>query len=257
MPDKSERPIAYGSRTLSKAEQHYSQIEKEALSLIFGVKKFHQFLYGRPFTMVTDHKPLTTIFRSKKGIPTVTAARLQRWAILLVAYQYQIEFRSTNQHSNADGLSRLLLKESHADENSSAQASKVNLMQLNSIPMTSADLRQTTRKDRLLSKVYRYTLHGWPAKVDKELQPYFAGRLEITVEDECLLWGIRVIIPQKFQVQLLKELHISRQGTVRMKALSRRHIWWPGIDKAIEEAAKRCSACQRSSKDPEMVTLHP
>ena len=92
MPDGSERPIAYGSRTLSIAEQHYSQIEKEALSLIFGVKKFHQSLYGRPFTRVTDHKPLTTIFGSKKGIPTVTAARLQRWAILLMAYQYQIEF---------------------------------------------------------------------------------------------------------------------------------------------------------------------
>ena len=77
------------------------------------------------------------------------------------------------------------------------------------------------------------------------------------MEDECLLWGIRVIIPQKFQVQLLKELHISHLGIVRMKALSRRHIWWPGIDRAIEEVAKRCSACQRLSKDPEMVTFHP
>ena len=68
MPDGSERPIAYGSRTLTKGEQHYGQIEKEALSLIFAVKMFHQFLYERPFTMVTDHKPLTTIFGSKKGI---------------------------------------------------------------------------------------------------------------------------------------------------------------------------------------------
>ena len=87
MPGESERPISYGSKTLSKSEQHYSQIEKGAPSLIFGVRKFHQFLYGRPFTLVTDHKPLTTIFGSKKEIPTVTAARLQRWAILLMAYQ--------------------------------------------------------------------------------------------------------------------------------------------------------------------------
>ena len=93
MPDGSKRPIANGSRTLSKAEQHYSQIEKEAFSLTFGVKTFHRFPYGRAFTLVTDHKALTTVFGSKKGIPKVTGARLQIWAILLMAYTYQIEYR--------------------------------------------------------------------------------------------------------------------------------------------------------------------
>ena len=87
VPDGSKRPIDNGSRTLSKADQHYSQIEKEALSLTFGVKKFHRFSYGRAFTLFTDHKPLTTIFGSKKVIPTVTGARLQRWAILLMTFQ--------------------------------------------------------------------------------------------------------------------------------------------------------------------------
>ena len=80
LPDGTEQPIAFASRTLTGAERNYSQIEKEALAPVFGVKRFHVYLYGLMFTLVTDHKPLQTILGPKKGIPTVTAARLQRWA---------------------------------------------------------------------------------------------------------------------------------------------------------------------------------
>ena len=81
--DGSEHPIAYALRTLSATEKNYGQIEKKALSLVFGVQKFYQYLYGRKFVIVTDHKP---IFGPKQGIPTLAAARLQRWALILSAY---------------------------------------------------------------------------------------------------------------------------------------------------------------------------
>ena len=68
--------IAYASRTLSEAKKKYTQVEKEALSLVFGVSKFHQYLYGRMFTLITDHKPLTTILGPKHGIPPLAAARM-------------------------------------------------------------------------------------------------------------------------------------------------------------------------------------
>ena len=76
--DRSEHPITFASHTQSPSERNYAQVEKEALSLAFGVKKFHQFLYGRHFNLVTDDKPLTAISGPKKGVPSLAAARLQR-----------------------------------------------------------------------------------------------------------------------------------------------------------------------------------
>ena len=77
-PNGLERSIAFASRTLTTSERNYSQLEKEALSLVFAEKKFHQYLYGCEFILYTDHKPLTTILGPKRGIPPLAAARLQR-----------------------------------------------------------------------------------------------------------------------------------------------------------------------------------
>ena len=77
--DDGEHPVAFASQTLSEAEKNYSQIEKEAVALIFGVKKFLKYLFGRRFTLVTDHKPLLSILSAKSAIPSVAAACMQCW----------------------------------------------------------------------------------------------------------------------------------------------------------------------------------
>ena len=128
-PNGREQPIAFASRSLSPSECNYAQIEKEALSLIFGVPKFHQYLYGKPFVLVTDHKPLTTLLGPKTGIPTLAASRMQRWALILSAYSYTIEYRATDDHGNADALSRLPLPAIVSTETTMDVNSRLNLVQ--------------------------------------------------------------------------------------------------------------------------------
>ena len=81
-PDGTDQPIAFTSRTLSNAEQRYAHLDKEGLAIVWGVKKFHQYLFGRrQFTICPDHKPLQYIFAENKPIPTLASARIQRWAL--------------------------------------------------------------------------------------------------------------------------------------------------------------------------------
>ena len=254
MEDGSERAIAFASRTLSPSEQNYAQLEKEALSLVFGVKKFHAYLYGRQFTLTTDHKPLTTILGPKQGIPTLAAARLQRWALLLAAYTYQIKFRSTGHHANADSLSRLPLP-AVSQEGAAIEPTLFNISQLESLPVTSTQLRTCIRQDCTLSKVLRCTKEGWPERCnDITLKPYWHRRHEITIEQQCVLWGIRVVIPEKLRGKLLEELHRDHPGMSRMKAVARSYMWWPGLDGDIERLARSCLACQSVKYTP---PLHP
>ena len=171
MKDGQEQPIAFASRTLSKSEQNYSQIEKDALALIVGVK-FHLYLCGRTFTLVTDHKPLTTIFGPKRGTFPLAAARLQRWPLILSAYSYNIEYRSTEAHANTDSLSRLPLKSQEAPITSDEPA-VFNVSQLESLPVTSQQLRAATRTDPVLSKVICYVRSGWPQDCTPTLRLYW------------------------------------------------------------------------------------
>ena len=249
LPDGTEHPIAYASRTLTSSERNYAQLEKEGLLLVFGIKKFHSYLYGRKFLLYTDHKPLTTIFGSKQGIPPLAAARLQRWALILSAYDYSIEFKPTGRHANADGFSRLPIMSK--DSTTTSEATIFNMKQVEALPVTTATLRSATKYDRILCKVLRYTKTGWPSVLPMEcLRPYWNHRNELSVEDDCLLWGSRVIVPHRLQQEILNELHQSHPGIVHMKALSRSYFWWPTLDQDIESRVKSCLECQSHQSAP-------
>ncbi|MCG8113098.1 MAG: RNase H-like domain-containing protein [Candidatus Thiodiazotropha taylori] len=257
MENGEERPIAFASRSLNAAEKNYAQIQKEALALIWGVKKFHCYLYGRKFTLVTDHQPLISIFGPKKGIPATTAARMQRYAIFLQGHDYEIEYKTSKSHANCDGLSRLPC--SYSEELPDSDPVDIyNLSQIESLPVSANDVKRETRRDPILSKVLDFTLKGWTYKPqDERLKPFYMRRSEISVQQGCLMWGIRVIVPIKLRNKLLEELHNGHIGIVKMKELSRSYFWWPKLDSDIEQLARSCSGCQINQKAPKKASLHP
>ena len=105
----NKKPVAYASRTLTSAERNYRQLEKERLALIFGVKKFHVYIFGRKFTLCTDHKPLQNLFNESKPIHCMASAHIQWWALTLASYEYTIKYKSSPANCNADALSHLWL----------------------------------------------------------------------------------------------------------------------------------------------------
>ena len=119
--------VAHASRSLLPPEKQYSQFEKEALGIIFAVTKFHRYLHGRRFILQTDHKPLITIFGSKKGLLVYIANRLLRWGTILLNYNFKIEFLTSKNIRHVDSLSRLIPKNTEVFEGSIIATLRTNL----------------------------------------------------------------------------------------------------------------------------------
>ncbi|XP_063049093.1 uncharacterized protein K02A2.6-like [Engraulis encrasicolus] len=254
MEDGSEKPLGFMSRTLTPAEKRYSQLDKEGLAIMFGIKRFHKYIYGRMFTISTDHKPLISLFHEKKPVPQMCSPRVQRWATLLRAYEYKILYKPGKDHGNADGLSRLPLPHTE-EEDDNEQVLMLDVME--DPPITTAQVKQWTAKDQTLSQVLLWCLKGWPKVVDTEFRPYSKRKLELSVKDGCVLWGSRVVIPKKGRKIILKQLHSTHPGMSRMKGLARSYVWWPGMDSEVEGEVQSCLTCGENMKCPAGAPLHP
>ena len=208
MPGGEERPAAFASRTLSASEKNYAQLEKEALSIIYGVKKCHQYLFVRKFTLETDHKPLLTILGPKSAVPTLAAARLQRWALILASYHYEVVFRKTPEHSNADGLSRL-----PADKAATPEENDIfHFTNVNDLPVTARDISDATKKDPVLSKVLQLVKCGCLAKYKrKPWTPILNGALNFLCNRTVFSGGCESLFPGHFRTGSLKTFMLINQ----------------------------------------------
>eukprot|EP00731_Ephydatia_muelleri_P010462 Em0005g1048a len=223
LPDKSERPVAFASRTFLDREKNYSVIDKEALAIIFGVTKFYQYVYGRKFTLRTDHKPLEHILGANQEIPKMAANRLQRWAITLSAYQYDLQYVKGKENLLADPLSRLPMNVSStsAEEDVGHHSALLNV-RIEDLPMSKRDLQKRTRQDPLLAQVINCVDRGWPSdrkQIPAELLTFYEKRETLSFEN-ILLWQGRIVVSTALHRNVLDTLHEGHPGIWAMRALA-------------------------------------
>lgn len=244
-PDGTERPIAFASRTLTRTEQRYPQIDEEALAIVWTVQKFYLYLKCRRFVLITNHKPLVAIFGLKRGIPILASTRLLHYALILLSFEFDIKYRDTRNHGNADCLSQLPTKSEELDIKDEISINQ--MAPIETLPITSRDLSNAMAKDQKLGPLLRALREGQDLK-GKEAQ--------YTIEDGCILYGQRIAIPKMYQKKVLEELHQGHLDIVKMKAIARSFVFWKNIDKDIEEEVRNCTECAKFKTDPVKAKGH-
>ena len=240
---EDEKIIAYASRALAEVETRYSQTEKEALAIIWGVEHFHLYLYGHDFVLVTDHKPLEVIYGNKNS---KTSARIERWVLRLQPYTFKVQYKpGTN--NPADYLSR------HPTSTSSKQEAMtedhINLIAHSSVPktLTLKEVETATNADKTLRGVRAaIKLNKWHYETVK---PFKAVKDELTVTSKgVVLRGTRIVLPQSLQQRAINIAHATHLGLSKTKALIREKVWFPKMDEMIKTTIDQCIPCQAVGK---------
>ena len=149
-------------------------------------------------------------------------------------------------NANADVLSRLPLQE-YPKEVTLLGETVMLLETLWSSPVNAKQIAEWMAKDPVLCKVKKWLSQGW---IDtdyhvEDLRPYRQHKEELSLQDGCILWGSRVVVPEQDRKLVIEELHAEHQGMSRMKSLGRSIVWWPNMDADVEEHVKRCDVCTR------------
>ena len=254
---QDDKPIAYASATLTRAQQSYAQIEKELLAFVFGLEHFHQYTYGRLVHIETDHKPLESIVCK----PLYNAPRrLQRLLLHLLSYDTVVAYRKGSELYLADTLSRAPLRDPLFIDS-------VNLLTDLSANHHTDDLsspvlkeiREFTLRDASLQALIHIIQSGWPDSkkaLPDTVKPYYADRAYLTVYDDIVYYGPRVLVPQEHRPSIARRLHKSH---IEINACVRRAadvLYWPGFATDLRDVLAACDICRSFVVRQQKESLH-
>ena len=242
-----ERIIAFASKALTQTEERYANIEREMLAVVFGVERFHTYLYGSKFIVESDHKPLEAIqLKHLHQAPP----RLQRMLLRIQAYDLTIRYKPGKDLLLADTLSRL-----NPQKEDTIKLDKT----IHSVRWSDnkiSELQKLTDHDPELKPLCELIVKGWPEKpqnLPKSIRPYWSMKDFLTVEDGIIMKGSRIVVPEKMRGEILDRLHASHQGVEKTRLRARTCVYWRNIDRDIEELTAKCPVCfefaQREQKE--------
>ena len=252
-PNKEERKVIhFASRALTPTESRYSQTEREALGIVWGCEHFHLYLYGAPFKVITDHKPLVSMFGNHRAqLPP----RIERWAMRLQPYKMTVEYQS-GESNPADYLSRHPIHKHSSSRESKVAEEYVQYLVDNSTPkaMKLEDVAAATLEDQTLKVVIKALETGkwYEARIEENvpLNSLYSTlqkcrhELSLAHNNSVILKGSRIVVPAKLQQQAINIAHSGHQGIVKTVALLREKVWFKGMNNSVEETVKNCQHCQ-------------
>ena len=256
-------PVAYASRVMTTAETRYAQIEKEMLAITFACERFHQYIYGQPVQIETDHKPLVSIF--KKSL-SECPIRIQRLMIRLQKYELNVEFTPGKFMHTADALSRAYEQTSHQNDQSGEADVEVYVDSVIGIlPISDQKIekvRQESLQDPQFQVLTSTIMEGFPeTKSDCPIQisAYWNMRHELSCKEGLILKGDRIVIPKVLRKEMLQKIHEGHLGIEKCRQRARQVMFWPGMNHSIAEVVNSCSTCAKyhSKQAAEPLQPHP
>ena len=237
-------PVIYVSRSFSKAESNYSNIEREAMAIMWSVTRLKQFLLGRTFIIHTDHKPLVQLFGSTNGIPSGTSARICRWALNLMPYNYIIKYVKGTDISHADGISRLGFRKCAPDDQDECCAELINDVHFASDLLDPHCVRNELACDRFMQQIFSRVRSGSWSRCSQAERPFQMCRDRLTIHDDMLYFGSRLFIPARLRWKAFciahSDGHSGVQSTINRLQIS---AWWPGMAADVAVMVEKCPTC--------------
>ena len=260
------KPVAFASKSLSPTQANYSNIERETLALVFGIMRFHTYLFGKTFIIETDHKPLEMIWKK----PLASAPpRLQRLLIKVQGYSCEVRYKPGRNMILSDALSRLPNPHKTQDIPLDVRVDETHLdvEDYHGVDLTSFEepkqkqLQDETSKDPTLKVLWHTVIDGWPDTMQElptSIRSFWPFRDEIGISNGVLFKGKQVIIPKTLQEDIKNQLHQGHMGIDKTRRLARETVYWVGINRDIENLVNSCEVCQthQAGNQKEPLTPH-